>query len=169
MNYGWARLALLQDVPERGVFEVENHSEKASKKMDMEWARRWLSLFKADSLDQMMEFYADSFEHRDVTVGHRSTNKQDLRAFYAAFMKEGSDNQFVPTACVGTADAGAVEWTWRVRHRGRAFGINVEGKETFLSGTSVIETRGGLIVRQYDYWDLATMLRQLGVSIPEFS
>lgn len=136
--------------------------------MDMQWAKRWLSLFKADTLEQMMAFYADEFEHLDVTVGHRSTNRKDLLAFYAAFMKEGSVNEFVPTAYFGSADSGAVEWTWRVRHRGNAFGANVDGKETFLSGNSVIQTRNGLIVRQYDYWDSATMLRQLGFPIPQF-
>jgi hypothetical protein len=61
-----------------------------------------------------------------------------------------------------------VEWTWRVRHHGSAFGIDVEGKETVLAGTSVIQCREGLIVRQYDYWDLATMLRQLGFALPRF-
>lgn len=136
--------------------------------MDMTWARQWLSLFKADTLDDMMAFYADRFDHFDVAVGHRSTNRTELLAFYGAFMKEGSENEFVPTACYGTPDSGAVEWTWRVRHHGTAFGVDVEGRETVLCGTSTIQCRDGLIVRQYDYWDLATMLRQLGFALPRF-
>jgi steroid delta-isomerase-like uncharacterized protein len=168
VNFNWLPHPACERVQGRlGDHRLALHEEESTN-MDMNWAKRWLSLFKADTLDKMMEFYADSFDHVDVAVGHRSTNRKDLLAFYAAFMKGGSENEFVPTAFYGTADSGAVEWTWRVRHHGHAFGVDVEGKDTVLNGTSVIQTRDGLIVRQYDYWDLSTMLRQLGFALPKF-
>lgn len=137
--------------------------------MNLEWAKEWLSLFGADTLDEMLRFYADAFEHVDVTVGHRSTTPAELRAFYASFMASGSVNRFVPTAYLGSAEAGAVSWTWTVHHRGRLFDLDVEGKTTELSGVSTLRFRDGKIVWQHDYWDLATMLRQLGTPVPGLS
>lgn len=130
--------------------------------MNLEWARSWLSLFSPTTLDEMMGFYAESFEHVDVTMAHRSTTRAELRAFYASFMEGGSENRFAPTTFLGSDAGGAVQWVWHVRHRGRLFGLDVEGKETEISGASALRFAEGRIVSQYDYWDLATMLRQLG-------
>jgi hypothetical protein len=35
-----------------------------------------------------------------------------------------------------------------------------------VRGAAVLQLRGGLICRQTEYWDLATMLRQLDIPLP---
>jgi ketosteroid isomerase-like protein len=41
-------------------------------------------------------------------------------------------------------------------------GVPAAGKETHADGVSALRFQGGKIVEQRDYWDAATLLRQLG-------
>ena len=55
-----------------------------------------------------------------------------------------------------------MEWTWTADHVDDFLGMPANGKKTEVRGISYIRLENGRIVEERDYWDLATLLRQLG-------
>jgi len=54
------------------------------------------------------------------------------------------------------------EWTWHCDHEVDILGVPAKGKRTMVRGISYVALQNGEIVAERDYWDAATLLRQLG-------
>jgi steroid delta-isomerase-like uncharacterized protein len=80
-----------------------------------------------------------------------------------AFAQFSSDMTFEPGFAVETPTAYAVEWTMKGTHDRDGAGVPRTGKPYSIPGISIGEVRGGKIVRNTDYWSLATFLRQVGI------
>ena len=57
----------------------------------------------------------------------------------------------------------AVEWTLSGTHRGRLLGIPATGKVICFTGVSLIRYRGNLAAADTRLWDVAGLLRQIGL------
>jgi len=57
---------------------------------------------------------------------------------------------------------GSYEWVLTGTHMKALPGIPPTGKKFSVRGTSIIELQAGKIMRNSDYWNLASMLVQLG-------
>ena len=57
---------------------------------------------------------------------------------------------------------GAIEWTWHRDHEVDNLGVAAKGERTMVRGISYVALQNGEIVAERDYWDAATLLRQLG-------
>lgn len=57
----------------------------------------------------------------------------------------------------------AVEWTLAGTHRGRLLGIPATGKPICFTGVSLIRFQAGLAVADTRIWDVAGLLRQIGL------
>lgn len=55
------------------------------------------------------------------------------------------------------------EWIMRGTHTGDLPGLPATGKGVSVRGSSIIELQDGKIRRCSDYWDMATLLRQIGL------
>lgn len=129
--------------------------------MNFEWAQDWLSEFE-EGFAHLRTFYADTFEFEDVPTGHTASTFDEVAAFLADFLKDGGVQEFVPTAYRGDATGGVVEWTWTGKHGADVGGLPLKGKETKVDGCSAFTfDSNGKIVVERDFWDLATMMRQL--------
>jgi steroid delta-isomerase-like uncharacterized protein len=56
-----------------------------------------------------------------------------------------------------------MEWTMSGTQTGEMPGMPATGKTFSLRGASVVELRDGKLTRCSDYWDLVTLLKQLGL------
>jgi steroid delta-isomerase-like uncharacterized protein len=130
--------------------------------MNIAWAKDWMSKFNASGLDQLASMYAERVDFEDVTLAHKAGSREEVKSFFGGFVTGGGEHSFVAKSYTGGADGGAVEWTWHAKHGSDLMGVPAKGKETQVDGVSVLHFKGGKIVGQRDFWDAATMLRQLG-------
>jgi steroid delta-isomerase-like uncharacterized protein len=134
--------------------------------MHLEWAQDWLSEFE-EGFVHMRGFYADEFEFEDVPTGHRATTFAEMEAFLSPFLEGGGTQRFVARAYRGDARGGVVEWTWYGEHGADVAGLPLSGSSTVVEGCSAFAFDGrGKIVVERDFWDLATLLRQVGALPP---
>ena len=130
--------------------------------MNAEWAKQWIGNFSA-GLDTLLEMYADDARFEDVIFAHRENGKEGLRKFFASFGgPDAGENVFTCNAYSGSAESGAVEWTWRAKHASKFMGVDAKGKETTVQGVSILTFKNGKIASQRDFWDANAMYRQLG-------
>lgn len=136
--------------------------------MNMDWARRWLndSFNKAD-VAALQKLYHPKVKFADVPLGLDADGWDGgLRQFFEGFFApEAGSHKFLPDTYIGNEREGVVEWTWHAT-MGEAdlfqVGSSCKGKSFQVRGNSVFRfDASGKVVEERDYWDLATVLRQL--------
>lgn len=80
--------------------------------------------------------------------------------FYEAFADAEADVQTV--ALDGDQRLGFIEWTFRGRHTGEFLGIPPTGRRVELPMLGIYQLADGFISGGREYYDLATLLRQMG-------
>jgi steroid delta-isomerase-like uncharacterized protein len=101
--------------------------------------------------------------YEDVTFGVVTRGPAETRQFFERAYAAFPDLHFAATAEAMSAAGGTVEWTMTGTHQGDLPGMPATGKAFAVRGATVFESAGGHIRSVRDYWDAATLLRQLGL------
>ncbi len=88
---------------------------------------------------------------------------QQIAALYVRHYAAIPDAHVRVDRMVAEADTVVVVWTSSGTHRGTLLGIPPTGKYVSFKGVSVLRYRGGLVIAGTRIWDMAGLLRQLGL------
>ena len=114
------------------------------------------------NMDQLLSVFTDDVTYVDTPLGSTFRGKEELRAFAQSFFNAFPDLKAVITSTVISGDRAASEWIFTGTQTGDLAGMPASNKQMDLRGVSIYEFEGGKIKRKIDYWDMATMLKQLG-------
>jgi steroid delta-isomerase-like uncharacterized protein len=118
--------------------------------------------WNAHDPDALVALFTEDCVYEDVTLGVVNHGTAELRAFAEGVFTAIPDVNFPVLSIVLKGSHGSLEWGFN----GTDVGLYGTGKTFSLRGGSVIEVHGNKIARQSDYWDLATLLRQIGLLPP---
>ncbi len=107
---------------------------------------------------------AENIEYWDVTQSTIFKGRTEVKNFFQSFFEAFPNLSFEILDIFGTGDKVACEWRMRGKQEKELQGINAVGKSIDIQGVSICTARNERIIRQVDYWDSGTMLRQLGLS-----
>ena len=113
--------------------------------------------------DRVLGFFADDCVYENLARGAVYRGKEQLRAWVDATFLAIPDTVLELTSLFASGRWVGCEWVMTGTHTGDLPGLPATGKKFSVRGATVTEVIGGKIVRNADYWDLATFLRQLGV------
>jgi steroid delta-isomerase-like uncharacterized protein len=132
--------------------------------MDMQkWAKGWLVEFTPAGIQKTLDqMYAERVDFEDVVIGHKASSAKGVGDFFTSFTTGKTRHRFVVTRYFGDERSGAIEWTWYADHVEDILGVAANGKKTEVRGISSVRIENARIVEERDYWDAATLLRQLG-------
>src|SRR6476469_9860078 len=112
-------------------------------------------LFNTHDVQAASAYFAEDAELRDVAVARPVVGPQQLAAI--------PDSVVRVERMVAEGDMVAVEWTLFGTHRGRMLGIPATGKSVSFKGVSMLRYRTNMVVADTRVWDLAGLLRQIGL------
>jgi steroid delta-isomerase-like uncharacterized protein len=127
----------------------------------------WLafaSTWSSHDPDEVIALYTDDVHYEDVTFGAVNHGKDELRAFAEVVFSGFPDVHFEMTSGFVTDNWGAGEWIMTGTHTGDLPDLTATGKTIAVRGSTIAELRHDKIKRVADYWDLATLLRQIGLA-----
>lgn len=124
--------------------------------------RHW-AYWSAHDMDRLLSLFTDDVIYEDVTMGVVNKGKTQLRAFGEGFFSGFPDVTFEMRSGFTDGRIGASEWVMRGTHRGDLPGMPATGRQIEVRGASILEFRGEKISRCSDYWNMATLLTQLGL------
>jgi steroid delta-isomerase-like uncharacterized protein len=131
--------------------------------MNLLWAKGWLADLTPSGIDETMaRYYADDVHFEDVALGSKHYSATALRTAFGRFAASDSHHRMEVTNYSGDDEFGAIEWTWHCEHETDVFGIPARGKRTAVRGVSLITLQDGKIVAERDYWNVASLMQQLG-------
>jgi steroid delta-isomerase-like uncharacterized protein len=125
-------------------------------------AAAWISFWNSRDATRATTLFAHNVAFEDVTFGVVDNDIVQLETFAQSYFKGAPpDARFDLPASDLRGGHGTIEWLWTFTTTATFFGPT-PGKKVAVRGASVIELDGTKIVRESDYWDQATVLRQIG-------
>ncbi len=122
-------------------------------------AQNYAAAWNSHDPDFVVTFFTDDVFYGDITNHISINNREELRAFAARVFTNIPDVRIEIVGAAANERFGFIEWLFS--------GTNPRtGNHFSVQGVSPVEIRGHLISRLIDYWDLATLYRQVGLLPP---
>ena len=119
--------------------------------------------FNTHDADATAAFFAGEAELYDSGVARPSVGAQQIAALYARHYMAIPDVHVHIDRMIAECDTVVAEWTCTGTHRGTFMGIPPTGKWVSYKGVSILRYRNGMAVADTRMWDLAGLLRQIGL------
>lgn len=126
---------------------------------DTSIAQKWIDGWNSTDPEKLVSAFTPDGVYEDVTFGIVKKGSAQIRDLHK-FFHSGVSGLYVKLVNSHVAEGhGTIEWIFG--------GTDVEvwktGKPFSVRGVSVIDVKGGRILRNLDYYDAATIMKQVGV------
>jgi steroid delta-isomerase-like uncharacterized protein len=122
-------------------------------------ADSWCAAWNSHDPEKVISIFTPDVLFEDVTFGATSHGSPELRKFAASIFDAVPDAKFELVDASADRKCGRIEWVFS----GTDHGLYKTGKSFSVRGVSVIDLRQGRISRELDYYDAATIMRQVGL------
>ena len=119
--------------------------------------------FNAHDAEAAAAFFAEDAVLHDIGVARPAIGPRQIAALYTKHYAAIPDAHVRVDRMVAESDTVVVEWTSSGTHRGKLMGIPPTGKAICFKGISIIRYRNGMAIADTRIWDLAGLLRQIGL------
>ena len=122
--------------------------------------------WNSHDIEKVLSFYSPNYVGDDVGQASLLRGHEGLRAMLDVYWRAFPDLQFAVKDVVIQDSRVAIVWVAEGTHQGTIMNIPATGHRVEVRGMSIIDVEDGLIVRGQYIWDLAGMLRHMGL-LPE--
>jgi steroid delta-isomerase-like uncharacterized protein len=120
---------------------------------------RNFAAWNAHDADKVASLYTDDVVYEDVAFGMVAHGHAEMRKMAAGFFTSVPDFKLEIVSKTSTGNRGSVEWVFS----GTDVGLYKTGKKFSVRGASIYEVRGGRFSANRDYYDAASLMRQVGL------
>jgi steroid delta-isomerase-like uncharacterized protein len=124
--------------------------------------REYVAAWNSHDVDRLTSLFAEDGSYGEFGVGRVMLSREEIRRHLIATFGALPDLTIAPTG-EPVSSGGRVYWKWLITatHQGEFGGVLPTGKRFELGGLSVLVTREDKIVRAADYFDVASVVRQV--------
>jgi steroid delta-isomerase-like uncharacterized protein len=127
---------------------------------------RLVPLWNRHDVAAILEHYDEAITWRNVAMGETYTGKGQVGAFLADLFAAVPDLTMTITRRVPHGRFVAEEYTLRGTHRGNLLGIPATGRRVEVHAVSFVELRDARLLEDHFYFDVSTVLQQVGLFPP---
>jgi steroid delta-isomerase-like uncharacterized protein len=122
--------------------------------------------WNSHDMEKVLSFYSPNYVAEDVGQAFLVRGHDGVRAMLETYWRAFPDLGFTVIDAVVQDSRLAIVWMAEGMHQGTIMNIPPTGHRVVVRGVSIIDVEDGLIVRGQYIWDLAGMLRHMGL-LPE--
>jgi steroid delta-isomerase-like uncharacterized protein len=122
--------------------------------------------WNSHDIEKVLSFYAPECISDDVGQAALLHGREDLRVLLTAYWKAFPDLQFSVMDIIVEDKRLAIAWVAQGTHQGTIMNIPPTGHRVQVRGMSMLHVKDGLVVHAQYIWDIAGMLRHMGL-LPE--
>ncbi|HXJ45723.1 MAG TPA: ester cyclase [Candidatus Dormibacteraeota bacterium] len=122
-------------------------------------AEGWIAAWNSHDTAKWATHFTLDIYYEDVTFGEISHGSEEAKKFAASFFTDVPDLKLELADSSVEGNHGSIQWILS----GTDKGIFKTGKTFKVRGVSIITITDGKISRSADYYDLATIMKQVGV------
>lgn len=127
------------------------------------FADRFLAAWNSRDVEQVAVLYAAEYEGNDVAEAAPQRGPAAVCLSATRYLHAFPDLTLVRESVVAEGNQVAMAWRAHGTHRGRLLNIPPSGQRVAVRGVSFLKVEAGQIVRGLHIWDMAGMLRQIGL------
>ncbi|MBI5838768.1 MAG: ester cyclase [Chloroflexi bacterium] len=127
------------------------------------YIQRLTNAWNSHDLEQVLPYYSEEYEGVDIGEPQLQRGRKAVKAMLLRYWGAFPDLQFTVENTVAEAGRIAISWLAEGTQQGLIMNIPPTGRKVEIRGVSVIDVKDGLVVRGEYIWDLAGMLRSLGL------
>jgi len=127
-----------------------------------------LEAWNAHDADRVAAFHAPDYRGNDVSQAAPQCGPEGIRQAVNRYLQAFPDLHFTPKSTIIQGDQVALVWTAQGTHQGKLMNIPPTGRRITVQGTSLFTLQQGKVWRALYIWDVAGLLRALGL-LPELS
>jgi steroid delta-isomerase-like uncharacterized protein len=128
--------------------------------------RDLLEAWNAHDLERIKTFYAPEYEGVDVGQAKPQRGPQGVSWSVKRYLQAFPDLRLVDEDVVVQGNRAVLVWTAQGTHAGELMHIPPTGRSIAVRGASVLTVENGKITRGLYIWDVAGLLRSIGL-LPE--
>jgi steroid delta-isomerase-like uncharacterized protein len=117
-------------------------------------------------IPRVISFYAPDHEETDIGQAKPEVGTRSVRLKMALYLRAFPDMHVTLDDLLVEGDRAALSWTLRGTHRGVFLRIPPTGRAVSVQGISLITVEAGRVCRTMRVWDMAGLLRCIGL-LPE--
>ncbi len=122
-------------------------------------AKQWIAGWNSRNADLLLRIFTADVFYEDVAFGEANHGSAELRKYAADYFEAVPDLELKLLRASIHNGHGTIEWLLS----GTDKGMFKTGKKFSVRGVSVIDVRDGKIFRNRDFYDAATIMRQVGL------
>jgi steroid delta-isomerase-like uncharacterized protein len=163
-NVPWAAACfmILAVAASAGVVQTDDRQDQDRDEPHNNVAQAWVDAWNSHDANAVAILFTRDAVYEDVPFGIVNHGPEQIQAFAQFFFTVVPDLHVSLVNSSLRGERGTIEWVFS----GTDHGIYRTGKTFAVRGVTVLEVRGAKISRNLDYYDLATILRQLGLLPP---
>ena len=119
----------------------------------------WIAAWNSHDAEKVVAIFTTDVLFEDVTLGAVNHGFAELRRFAASIFDAVPDTKFELINSSVHLRHESIEWIFS----GTDDGLYKTGKRFSVRGVSAIDLRSGKISRELDYYDAASIMRQVGL------
>lgn len=123
--------------------------------------------FNSHDPERAERLYAENVEHDVPALRATWRGRAEHQAAYRKIVAASSDIRMQVTAVFGEGDQALVEWVMTGTSEWPLGDLPATGRRFEVRGATFARIRGSQVQHQVDYWDMTTLLRQIGLLAPE--
>jgi steroid delta-isomerase-like uncharacterized protein len=125
-----------------------------------------IAAWNTHDLDQATAFFAADYEGSDVAQAEPQHGRTGIRQALARYFEALPDVRFTLDDLVVAGERAVVIWTAHGTHLGALMSIPPSRRRVMVRGVSTFTLRDGQIAKAEYIWDVAGLLREIGL-LPE--
>ena len=125
-----------------------------------------IAAWNTHDLDLASAFFTPDYIGNDVAQAQPQHGRDGIRQALAIYFQALPDVRFALEDLVVGGDRAVAVWTARGTHRGTLMNIPASGRSVAVRGVSIFTLADGQISRATYIWDVAGLLRAIGL-LPE--
>jgi steroid delta-isomerase-like uncharacterized protein len=124
---------------------------------------RLVEAWNSHDVEQVMALYAPEYQEEDVGQPAPSRGLESVRRSVRRYLTAFPDMQLTLDDVLVQGNRAAFLWTLTGTHRGGLMNIPPSGRPVRVRGTTLLTVEAGKITRNVRIWDMAGMLRAIGL------
>ena len=113
--------------------------------------------------NKLLPLFTDDCIYEDVALGVVNHGKKELTAFANSVFADFPDWKFEVKSVFQAGNWVGSEWVMLGTNSHGFMGMPATGKTYSVRGTSIAQLHNGKISRNSDYWNITTLLQQVGL------
>ena len=146
-----------------GCSRQGNMSDSDHVSIDMDqWIKDLDAAWASHEMEKILPFFTEECIYEDVASGEVFHGEEELRGMIKGYFEAFPDLR-TETKCFSSGNKVCMEWIMTGTHSGRFGDFEPTGRNFSIRGVSLSELENGKIKRNADYYDSASLMRQLGL------